>query len=66
MNFINQARREKGYTQIEMAKKMNMSKGGYTKLEYGINKLTLARFIEICKVLDLDLATTIKAVAEDE
>lgn len=66
MNFINKARRAKGYTQEEMAIKLNISKSGYKKLEYGINKLTLARFIQICSVLDLDAAATINEVIKNE
>ncbi len=66
MNFINQARRDKGLTLEAMARKMNMSRGGYAKLEYGTNKLTLRRFIEICNVLDLDIASAIKEVKDNE
>ena len=66
MKIINKTRRVKGLTLEQMAKKMNMSVGGYSKLEYGANKLTLARFIQICKVLELDVATTIKEVLKDE
>lgn len=66
MGFISKARREKRLTQDEMAIKLNISKSGYQKLEYGINKLTLARFVQICKVLNLDVAAAIKEVLEDE
>lgn len=66
MNFIIQARRAKGWTQEKMAIKLNISKSGYKKLEYRINKLTLARFVQICKVLDLDVTVAIKEVLEDE
>lgn len=66
MKFISKARREKGYTQEEMAIKLNISKSGYQKLEYGINKLTLTRFIQICKVLELDVTAAIKEVLKDE
>lgn len=66
MNFISKARRAKGLTMKEMSKEMNMSIGGYSKLEYGINKLTLARFIQACNTLNLDVTTVIKEVQEDE
>lgn len=66
MNWINKARRAKGYTIDQMTKEMNMSRGGYTKLEYGTNKLTLARFIQICKVLDLNAAATLVEVINNE
>lgn len=65
MNFINQARRAQGFTLEQMAKEMNMSRGGYAKLEYGSNKLTLARFLQICNVLNLDAAAVIMEVAAD-
>lgn len=66
MKLIQKARRDQGLTLDQMAKKMNMSRGGYTKLEYGTNKLTLARFIQICKVLDLDAAATLMEVISNE
>lgn len=66
MNWINKARRARGYTIDQMAKEVNMSRGGYIKLEYGTNKLTLARFIQICKVLDLDAASTLMEVIYNE
>lgn len=62
MDFLKKARRDKGLTQVEMAKKMEMSRGGYAKLEIGSNKLTLARFMQICKVLELDVAVAVKEV----
>lgn len=66
MKFMKSARRAKGLTQEEMAKKLEISKSGYKKLEYGTNKLTLARFIQICKVLDLDAAATLTEVISNE
>lgn len=66
MNLINRARRAQGLTLEQMAKKMRMSRGGYVKIEYGINKLTLSRFIQICNVLNLDIATAIKEVQANE
>lgn len=66
MKFMKSARRAKGLTQEEMAKKLEISKSGYKKLEYGTNKLTLARFIQICKVLDLDAAATLMEVISNE
>lgn len=66
MKFIKPARRARGFTQEYMAKKLEMSRSGYKKLEYGTNKLTLARFIQICKVLDLDAAATLVEVINNE
>lgn len=66
MKFMKSARRAKGFTQEEMAKRLEISKSGYKKLEYGTNKLTLARFIQICKVLDLDAAATLMEVISNE
>lgn len=66
MNLINRARRAQGLTLEQVAKKMNMSRGAYVKLEYGTNKLTLSRFIQICNVLDLDITTAIKEVQANE
>lgn len=66
MNFIKQARRANSLTLEQMAKKMNMSTSGYKKLEYGTNKLTLNRFIQICQVSNLDAAATITEVINNE
>lgn len=66
MKWIHEARRANGLTQAEMAKELNISKSGYKKLEYGTNKLTLARFIQICSVLNLDAAATLQEVMQDE
>ena len=64
MNFIKEARKENKLTISELAMKMEMSISGYKKLEYGINKLTLARFIQLCDILNLDFAMTIKEVSK--
>ncbi len=66
MKWIHEARRANRLTQAEMAKELNISKSGYKKLEYGTNKLTLARFIQICSVLNLDAAATLQEVIQDE
>lgn len=66
MTFMKSARRAKGFTQEDMAKRLEISKSGYKKLEYGTNKLTLARFIQICKVLELDAAATLMEVISNE
>lgn len=66
MTFMKSARRAKGFTQEDMAKRLEISKSGYKKLEYGTNKLTLARFIQICKVLDLNAAATLMEVISNE
>lgn len=66
IKWLETGRKAKGYTMCQMAKEMNMSMGGYTKLENGTNKLTLARFIQICKVLDLDAAATLKEVTDND
>lgn len=65
MIFMKSARRAKGFTQEEMAKKLGISLSGYKKLEYGINKLTLARFIQICNVLNLNSAVTLDEVIKN-
>lgn len=50
----------------QVAKRLGISTSGYKKLEYGTNKFTLARFIQICKVLDLDAAATLMEVISNE
>ena len=64
--FINRERKKAGYTISHMATKMNMSINGYNDLEYGRNKLTLARFIQICNIFNLDPTTIIREEFTDD
>lgn len=47
-------RKSLNYSQEYMAAKMQCSQKGYSKLELGIVKLTMDRFLIICDLLDLN------------
>ena len=51
---IKQIRKAKGINQKEMANLLNISQPGYQKIEQGINVLSLARFLEICSILEIN------------
>lgn len=55
VNLLKKLRVEKGYTQEYMAEKLGYSdKSGYNHLENGNVKLSLARAIEVAKILGVN------------
>ncbi|WP_431198600.1 helix-turn-helix domain-containing protein [Mucilaginibacter sp. P25] len=50
----------KNYTQFYVAYKLNVSQNTFSKIELGNVKLTLARLIDIAKVLEVDLHDFLK------
>ncbi|QEM03015.1 helix-turn-helix transcriptional regulator [Mucilaginibacter rubeus] len=59
-NRIRAIRQEKNYTQFYVAYKLNVSQNTFSKIELGNVKLTLARLIDIAKVLEVDLHDFLK------
>jgi transcriptional regulator with XRE-family HTH domain len=57
LDKIRAIRLEKGYTQEYIASKLGIDPVNYGRLERGQSKLTLERFIQICKILDVPPAT---------
>lgn len=64
LKYLKQKRNDMHLSQDYMAKKLGYTtRGAYYQLEKGRKKLTLETFLNIAKILDLDLAAAIKAVA---
>ena len=57
---IKNIRFEKGLTQDNMADMLNLSQNAYHKLENGHSKMSLTKFINICKVLEVEMVEIIK------
>ena len=55
INNIRITRERRNYTQDYMAMKLNCSQNAYSKLELGYSKLTVARLLEICHVLEVNM-----------
>jgi len=51
---IKKIRFEKGLTQDNMADMLHISQNAYHKLENGHSKMNLSKFIDICKVLEVE------------
>ena len=51
---IRKRRKEKGISQKIMAELLNISQPGYQKIEQGENVLSIERFLEICRILEVD------------
>ena len=49
-------RKERGYTQAEMAEKLNITQVQYGRYESGKSDLSLTKFIELLKILDINIA----------
>ena len=56
---IKEVRYKKGFTQDNMADMLNISQNAYHKLENGHSKMSLSRFIDICKVLEIEVSELI-------
>jgi len=51
---IIQIRKEKGYSQENIAKMLQISQNAYYKIERGNTKLTLIRFLQIADILEIE------------
>ncbi len=56
---IKQIRFNKGLTQDNMADMLNISQNAYHKLENGRCKMSLRKFINICKILEIEASELI-------
>ena len=52
-NNIKEARKFKGLTQNEVAKRFRMTQQQYSRFENGVFELNYSQIIEICNVLDI-------------
>lgn len=51
---IKKIRKAKGINQNKMAELLNISQPGYQKIEQGINVLSIERFLDICRIFEID------------
>jgi transcriptional regulator with XRE-family HTH domain len=56
MQRIIAAREAKGYSQSDIAKQLNISQVQFSKYERGISDIQLSKFLELLKILELDIA----------
>ncbi|MBL4604210.1 MAG: helix-turn-helix transcriptional regulator [Flavobacteriaceae bacterium] len=56
---IKKVRLEKGYSQSYMADMMNISQNSYHKIEKGYSRLHLQKFIDIARILEIELTELI-------
>jgi transcriptional regulator with XRE-family HTH domain len=54
LDRIKEIRKAKGFSQKKMAELLNLSQPGYQKIEQGLNVLSIERFIDICRILEID------------
>ena len=50
---LKQARKDKGLTQCEVAKKFNMTQQQYSRFEKGVFELNYSQIIELCALYDI-------------
>jgi transcriptional regulator with XRE-family HTH domain len=53
---IRKRREGLSYSQEYMAMRLNISQKGYSKIELNVVKLTADRLLEICDILEIDVA----------
>lgn len=51
---IRDLRKAKGISQNRMAELLEISQPGYQKIEQGKNVLSISRFLDICRILEID------------
>jgi transcriptional regulator with XRE-family HTH domain len=66
LNVIKAKRKELGYSQQEMGKRLGLSTSQYNKLEIGYSEITLDKLIEICNVLGLDMDNFVNSEKKDK
>jgi transcriptional regulator with XRE-family HTH domain len=49
-------RKKKGFTQTDMAEKLNITQVQYSNYESGKSDLSLSKFLELLKILDINIA----------
>lgn len=67
---IKEKRKEKGFNQTDMAEKLSINVSTYSKIEQNIISLSIERFLEICRILEIksynDLLPAVNAEIVDE
>lgn len=54
LQHIKERRKKKGYNQKYMADQLHISASGYAKIESGENVLSVERFLDICRILEVN------------
>ena len=63
---IKEKRKEKGFSQKQMAELLNISQPGYQKIEQGKNVLSIERFLDICRILEINSYNELLPAVNDE
>ena len=57
---LRRLRKERGYTQAELAKRLNINRTTYTKYETGITEPDFERLKLICEIFNVDYNTILQ------
>ena len=60
LQLIKSRRKELGFTQKDMAQKLEVAQVQYSKYENGKNEISLERFLRIVEVLDIEIHFSMK------
>ena len=63
---IKDSRKEKGYTQRYLSKKMDISVAYISRVERGISKINLTRLTQISKLLNISLSYLLSGAIEED
>ena len=63
---IKEKRKEKGFNQTEMAEKLSINVSTYSKIEQNIISLSIERFLEICRILEIKSYNDLLPAVNDE
>jgi transcriptional regulator with XRE-family HTH domain len=55
LDEIRDIRRSKDYSQLYMALKMGISQNSYSRLEAGKTKMTIAKLLQISRILEIEV-----------
>ncbi|AMR34035.1 hypothetical protein A0256_22600 [Mucilaginibacter sp. PAMC 26640] len=59
---IRERRLKLNYTQEYVASQLHISQNAYSKFELGFTNITLVRFVELCKALEIDMQDMLQPV----
>ena len=61
---LKKSRKQKGYTQAQLAEILDISEEYLSRMEKGNTKLSLARLIQICEILQVSICEIITGVGK--
>lgn len=65
-NRLRYARKQKGFTQVELAEKLGLTQTSYQRMETGKHDIKLSTIYNICKTLNISSDWLIGLVEEEE